>query len=72
MTRRQATRRPKTQTYQLRDVQAAVCRIAERKIAAAEASTPGEARENLIRDLELIAFLLTPGVLAQAFAKAAA
>ena len=65
------TRRPKKQMYELRHAQAAVCRIAERKIAELEASTPGEARENLIRDLELTEILLTPGVLERAFAKAA-
>ena len=70
MTGRQAN--GSTRKYGLREVQAAVCRIAERKIAAVEASTPGEARDNLILDLEWIEFWLRPGFLDQVFAKAAA
>ena len=67
MTGRQAN--DSTRKYGLREVQAAVCRIAERKIAAVEASTPGEARERLLGDIEALDFLLRPGVLEGAIDK---
>ncbi len=60
----------KQERFETRAVLAAICRIADRKLAALEASTPGEARERLLNDIEVIEFFLTPGVLEQAAAKA--